>query len=128
MTTITTADLALEVGLTPKAIRGAVQRGELRVTRHARGREQAVFTIDRADADEWKAQRAAKRKPCQEKEAAPQRPRHQGAFFPNQDAFDLRSHSPIWQRDALAGDEGAKEMLRQIGMTVWWNREAGSIL
>jgi hypothetical protein len=141
MGTITTIELAKEAQLTPKSIRQAIERDELRATRLGRGRMQQTFVIQREDADtwiRWRAERKVKR-------ALP--PRRTGgrlrvsrpeqtAFFPNRDDETMHNGDQFerWKGDALRGDVDARLRLKlpweQGGMQVvkWWNREAGTII
>lgn len=138
MTTITARELAEEVGLKVRAILNAIGRKTIRATRASRYRGAGDYTttpyqITRVEADEWKAKRVARKVTAQKvklKKAARKEPKRaqDNGFFENKDSYDLWSHSPMWQRDALAGDGGAKDKLRQIGMVKWWNREAGTII
>jgi len=131
MSTITTIELAKEVGLTPKSIRTAVHRGDLRATRISKGRGHTAsateFVIQRSEADDWKARRAEKR--------------GRGMSYPNiiEDQAQRRQAnqgSDVEQltRAALAGLTQAKMQLRKpweeggISLVRWWNRDVGEVV
>lgn len=130
-TTLTTIELAAHVGLTPKAIRSAIQRGELRATRLGRGRIQNTFVIQREDADawiKWRAERKIKRAiPSVRQKGVRVDPKaeHFG-FFPNHDEDTMeRDWIEDMKRAALQGDQQAKDRLQLpwedggIGLKIW---------
>lgn len=136
MTTITTADLAREVGMTPKTIRAAINRGDLLAVRVSKGsgrtKQATEFVITRRAADDWKVRRTERTTgvPMTKIVETQERRRHRGAYFDTKDVVE----SEELARDALKGDERAREQLRQpweqggLGLTRWWNREAGDVV
>jgi hypothetical protein len=143
MTTVTTVDLAKEVGLTPKAVRCAIHRGDLQATRVIRGLGRVAsateFVIQRADADDWKARRSAKRGGPFAMSAAQQDQRRrfaQHGYFATKDDEDDDRKVAIdrLKRDALAGIPFAREQLREdwerggVSLLRWWRKGIGEII
>jgi hypothetical protein len=143
MTTVTTIELAKGVGLTPKSIRLAIHRGDLRATRISKGQGRSAsateFVIQRSEADDWKARRAArkvgKRNPAIE-EAQEQRCRSKHyAFFASRDSTDDDTDTvEQLKRAALSGVAQAQARLRLpweqggVALSRWWRRGVGEIV
>lgn len=138
--TITTIELAKEAGITPKAIRCAVHRGDLRATRVTKGQGRTAsateFRIRREDADNYLRRRAERKTgvPHSTLIAVQQERRrgNLGAYFENNDQDKQRTEQ--WKRDALKGNSFAVERLRQpweqggVSLLRWWSREKGEII
>jgi hypothetical protein len=143
VSTVTTIGLAREVGLTPKAVRCAIHRGDLRATRIKKrlGRvaSAAEFVIQRQEADDWKARRSARKgggkfAPSANTQDGRRRSDHY-AYFAAQDDEDGRDQRlDQLKRDALGGLEQARTQLRQpweqggIGLVRWWRAGIGEIV
>jgi len=135
---MTTIELAVEIHVTPKSVRQAINRGKLRATRQRKGREQAVFTISRADADawiRWRAERRAQRvRLAKGQKGARQDPQaeHFG-YFPNKDDERMdQDKIERLKRAALNGDEKAKARLQLpweeggAGLKIWLRAGIGA--
>ena len=143
METITTIDLAKEVGLTGKSIRMAIHRGDLRATRISKGLGRSAsateFVISREAADGWKARRTARKVgvpgPAIEEAQAAQRRRSNGhAYFESQDDDSREKQREQLKSDALSGMQYAREKLRLpweqggVALVRWWRRGVGEIV
>lgn len=143
---MTTIEVAQIVGVTVPSVRAAIKRGDLLATRVPKGAAQAAnaleFHITQEAADDWKARREA-RTPgvpyAKAAEAQSNRRKDNGhAFFISQDGDKDTGHYnhkiTVMKQSALKGDEQAREQLRQpweqggIGLSRWWNKEAGEIV
>ena len=141
--TVTTVELAKEVGLTGKSIRLAIHRGDLFATRIRKGSGRTAsateFVIQRSDADDWKARRAARKVgipgPTIEEAQAQRRQANGHAYFLAQDGEGERNGQvERLKRDALNGSEAARERLREdwqrggVSLLRWWRRGIGEII
>lgn len=141
--TITTIELAKEVGLTGKSIRMAVHRIALRATRVSKGLGRTAsateFVIYREEADNWKQRRMEKKRgvpyPVVEETQAQRRQSNHHAFFASQDGEDGRELKlERLKRDALKGSEQARSTLRLqweqggVALVRWWRRGVGEIV
>lgn len=143
MSTITTIELAKEVGLTSKSIRLAIHRGDLRATRISKGLGRSAsateFVIRREDANEWGARRAARKVgvpyPMIGEAQSQRRLSNHCAYFAAQDGENGNKDTvEQLKRDALSGIEHARAQLRlpweQGGLSLvrWWNVDVGEIV
>lgn len=143
--TTTTIELAREVGVTGKAIRSAIRRGDLRATALKKGVGRSPFAteyvIQRSDADDWKLRREAKvtGTPYPDIEARQQRVRalNHGAyayFDSHDDEGKRKSEIRKLKADALKGNLAARERLKlpweQGGLSVlrWWRAGIGDVV
>lgn len=137
METITTIELAREVGLTPKSVRLSIHRGDLRATRISKGLGRTAsateFVIQREEADDWKARRSERKLgapyPAVMAGQEQRRSLNHQAYFNAKEGEDSYSEKvEAWKRDAMRGIEEAKEGLRGIGLKVWWRASVGEIV
>ena len=129
---MTTIDLAVEAGVTPKSVRLAIKNGYLRATRKRRGREQNTFVVSRADADVWLKGREAKKggkslPPPRQAGIFRDREKESFGYFRTRDDEHMLGMDTVerLKRAALNGNQRAKEQLQQpwedggIGLRVW---------
>lgn len=134
--TCTTIELAKEEGLTGKSIRLAIHRGDLFATRIRKGSGRTAsateFVIQRSDADDWKARRAARKVgipyPVVIAEQSQRRALNHHAYFDAKEGDSYKDKVERWKRDALSGIEQAKESLRGIGLKAWWRAGVGTVV
>jgi hypothetical protein len=141
--TVTTVDLAKEVGLTGRSIRLAIHRGDLQATRISKGLGRTAsateFVIKRKDADDWKARRAERKRgvpyPAVLEGQKQRRDSNHHAYLEAKDSGDsYKDAVERWKREALAGNEQARQQLRlpweQGGLALarWWRAGVGDIV
>lgn len=146
MTTITTSELAKEVGLTSKSIRQAIHRGDLLATRVSKGAKRTAqameFVVSREAADDWKARRAAHQSGLPfsaviEAQTARRNVNSHANFQSKDESIGSNFHAESverWKHEALEGSTKAREQLRQpwecggIGLTRWFRAGVGEIV
>lgn len=138
---MTTSELAREVHVTPKTIRSAILRGDLRAVRMSKGTgrtpQATEFSISRAAADEWIARRTTRHTSTLPSILAAQEQRRRSSsrmYFTSHDEDDNAETVADLTRSALAGDEASRERLRApqedggMALSRWYRAGVGEIL